>query len=61
MGYVHNGGNKYTAYYSFTPHDIDVTLNFAIELEYNRANGKPSRYLSIGRADALPSDMIKSE
>ena len=61
LGYVHNGGNKYTTYYSFTPHDIDTTLNFAVELEYNRVNGKPNRYLSIGRADALPNDMIKSE
>ena len=60
LGYVHNGGNKYTTYYSFTPHGIDTTLNFAVELEYNRANGKPNRYLSIGRTDALPGDMIAS-
>ena len=61
LGYVHNGGNKYTTYYSFTPHEFDTTLKFAVELEYNRTNGKPNRYLSIGRTDALPSDMIKSE
>jgi len=61
LGYVHNGGNKYTTYYSFTPHGIDTTLNFAVELEYNLLNEKPNKYLSIGRADALPSDMIKSE
>lgn len=61
LGYVHNGGNRYTTYYSFTPHDIDTTLDFAVELEYNRANGQPNRYLSIGRTDALPSNMIKSK
>ncbi len=59
LGYVHNGGNKYTIYYSFTPHGIDVTLNFAVELEYNKLNGEPNRYLSIGRVDELPGDMIE--
>ncbi|MBE6904557.1 MAG: hypothetical protein E7480_08130 [Ruminococcaceae bacterium] len=59
LGYVYNGGSKYTTYYSFTPHGIDTTLNFAVELEYKKLNGKPNKYLSIGQANKLPDNMIK--
>jgi len=59
LGYVHNGGNRYTTYYNFTPNGIDATVPFEIELEYNLLNGKPNKYLSAQRAKQLPAGMIK--
>lgn len=58
LGYTHVEGNRYIAYYNFSPVGIDATVSFAIELEYNRAEGKPNKYFSAGRAGALPENMI---
>lgn len=59
LGYVHNNGNKYTVYYSYSPFDIDATVNFEVELEFNKLEGKPNRYLSAQRANSIPEDMIE--
>ena len=61
LGYVHNGGNKYTTYYTYAPKEFpDVVLIFTAELEYNRSNGKPNKYISVGKVDATPSNMINA-
>jgi len=58
-GYKHLGGNKYETYYSFSGFDIFENLNelYKIEIEYNRKDGNPNKFLSVVRIDALPSDM----
>lgn len=60
LGYVHNEGNKYTIYCSRADFGFEVmpeTL-WKVELEYNKIDGNPNRYLSAEKVDTVPSDMI---
>ncbi len=58
LGYIHNGGSKYTVYYSFEAFGGGKT-NYKVELEYNLLNGNPNRYISIEFVNAIPNDIIK--
>ena len=57
VGYTHNGGNAYSAYYAYNPFD-DVVVYHEVKLEYNRSNGGQNKYLSFDMIDELPSDII---
>ncbi len=57
LGYVHNGDKNYTVYYQCNNGVEDRYCQF--ELEYNRLEGKPNKYLSQGLATALPDNLIK--
>lgn len=58
IGYIHNGGNKYTVYYSFDNWGHEQA-NYKVELEYNLLNGKPNKYLLIERVNSIPNNIIK--
>ena len=61
LGYACTEENKYTVYYAY--HN-ELTLEGEpilgkLELEYNKLEGKPNRYLSFTVIGELPSDMVK--
>ncbi len=58
-GYKHLGGNRYETYYSFSGFDIFEPRNdlYKVEIEYNRADGKPNKFISSVLIESLPSDM----
>lgn len=62
-GYIHNGGNNYTVYYSYAQgiSDDDPMSYYKIELEYNRTVGGtvPNRYLSIEVVESLPQGLLR--
>ena len=60
VGYIYNGGNKYFTYYAFAPFSFEDVPKpyFEVEIEYNKLNGKPNKYLSIQRVDAVPSGAV---
>ena len=63
LGYKHNGGNRYTTYYSYSEFSYEDSEEFywSFELEYNRSNGAPNKYLSAAKVDSVPSDMISTD
>lgn len=63
QGYKHNGGKKYTTYYSFEDFGIgDTEMTYwAFEIEYNRSNGQPNKILSAKKITAIPGDMIATD
>jgi len=56
VGYIHNGGNKYTVYYQ---HFDNLSDNLKVELEYNLLNNKPNKYISIENVTSIPSNIQK--
>lgn len=59
VGYIHNGGNKYTVYYDAIG-DYQGQVNpIKVELEYNLLNNKPNRYISIEKVNSIPSNITK--
>ena len=56
VGYIHNGGNKYTVYYQHFGNESD---NIKVELEYNLLNNKPNKYISIENVTSIPSNITK--
>lgn len=59
VGYIHNGGNSYSTYYKFSPFGFDdIVLVFEVELEYNKLNGKPNKYISVQKVAEAPSGMV---
>ena len=58
LGYIHNGGSKYTVYYSFEAFGGGKT-NYKVELEYNLLNGKPNKYIAIEFVNTIPNNIIK--
>lgn len=63
LGYKHDGGNKYTTYYSYSDFGFEETEEsyWAFAVEYNRSNGQPNKYLSATKVDSVPNDMIKTD
>ena len=63
LGYKHNGGNNYTTYYSYSELSYEESEEFywAFELEFNRSNGVPNKYLSAAKIDSVPDDMIQTD
>ncbi len=57
LGYVHKGENRYAVYYECNNGVENRYCEF--ELEYNRLDGKPNKYLSSGIASTLPDDIVK--
>lgn len=61
-GYKHNGGNKYTTYYSYSDFEIDAEeFYWAFEVEYNRSNGQPNKCLSAKKVTSVPDDIVKTD
>ena len=62
VGYKHKSGNKYTTYYAFSEFGIDeiVETFWAFEVEYNRSNGQPNKYLSVTKISSVPNDIVKT-
>ncbi len=62
MGYKHKSGNKYTTYYAFSEFGIDEIEEtfWAFEVEYNRSNGQPNKYLSVTKISSVPNDIVKT-
>ena len=58
LGYIHNGGSKYTVYYSFEAFGGGKT-NYKVELEYNLLNGKPNKYIAIEFVNTIPNNIVK--
>ena len=59
LGYVHNTGNQYTVYFFYSSDLPPMEELFKVEIEYNRANGKPNKYLLIEAVSATPDNMIE--
>ncbi len=61
MGYRHEDGKRYTTYYrsyvNSSSGDVEERY-WEFELEFNRSNGQPNRYLSGREVDFIPSDII---
>ena len=61
VGYIHNGGNRYTVYFDYAQgiEDDEPVDFYKIELEYNRLDDPtvPNRYLSIEVVEELPSGL----
>lgn len=62
VGYKHKSGNKYTTYYAFSEFGIDEIEEtfWAFEVEYNRSNGQPNKYLSVTKISSVPNDIVKT-
>ena len=58
LGYIHNGGSKYTVYYSFEAFGGGKT-NYKVELEYKLLNGTPNKYLLIETVNSIPNNIVK--
>ncbi len=58
LGYIHNGGSKYTVYYSFEAFGGGKT-NYKVELEYKLLNGTPNKYLLVETVNSVPNNIIK--
>lgn len=56
LGYIHNGGNKYTVYYQHWEEKTDI---IKVELEYNLLDGKPNKYLLIEPVNSVPNNIIQ--
>lgn len=63
VGYKHNGGNKYTTYYSYSEFSSgdNEEVYWSFEVEYNRSNGQPNKYLSASKVASVPNDIIKTD
>ena len=63
LGYKHNGGNRYTTYYSYSEFSFEESEEFywSFEVEYNRSNGAPNKYLSAAKVDSVPDDLIQTD
>ena len=66
VGYKHDGGNKYTIYYSYSDFGFDGLEEaeeeyWSFEVEYNRSNGQPNKYLSAKKVATVPDDIIKTD
>ena len=69
VGYIHNGGNQYTVYYSFAENGSDTEQIYKVVLEFKRTdrfdmmdwelNGEENKYLSFEKVSSVPSDLTK--
>lgn len=69
VGYIHNGGNQYTVYYSFEANDGGTDAIYKVFLEFKRTdrfdtmdwklNGEENKYLSFEKVSSVPSDLTK--
>ena len=69
LGYVHNGGNQYTVYYSFEENGGASAQIYKVVVEFNRTdyfdvmswklNGEENKYLSFEKVSSVPSDLTK--
>jgi len=59
LGYVHNTGNQYAVYFFYSSDTPSMEVLFKVELEYNRVDGKPNKYLLIEEVRSTPENMIE--
>ena len=61
LGYLPNGENKYTLYYEFVSWDGTSRSDgiWEVTMEYNLPEGKPNKYLSITKINAVPDKVIQ--
>ena len=61
IGYIPNGENSYTVYYQHNAWDGTSRGDgvWAVTMEYNLPEGKPNRYLSVIKVDAVPDKVIQ--
>ncbi len=59
LGYIHDGGNRYTVYFEYGQgiDDGEPVNYWKIELEYNRLEDLPNRYLAITYVSELPNGL----
>jgi len=59
LGYVHNTGNQYAVYFFYSSDTPSMEVLFKVELEYNRVDRKPNKYLLIEEVRSTPENMIE--
>ena len=58
-GYVHNGGNNYTVYYSVSHRHGTTPTYWKAEIEYNLPDGNNNKYISLVGVESLPNNLTK--
>lgn len=58
LGYIHDGGDNYTAYYRLAYYGSDLTATWQVSLEFLLIDGKPNRYLSVVKVNSVPDNLI---